>query len=149
MKIEGVTTVVTAINKLQKEAKAADETSVEVGFTMSYAVWVHENMDAAHKAGTQAKFLEDPARRLAKVLGQLVTASYKKSGNFEKSLLIAGYRLLREAQQLCPVLTGALRASGYAALSKDADAVATDAWISGNRMRNNRGRERAARKNKR
>jgi len=36
------------------------ETDVTVGYTQNYAVYVHENMDARHKPGKQAKFLEQP-----------------------------------------------------------------------------------------
>jgi len=36
---------------------------VIVGYTANYAVFVHENLDATHKPGKQAKFLEEPLRR--------------------------------------------------------------------------------------
>lgn len=36
------------------------KTDVTVGYTQEYAVFVHENMDARHKPGKQAKFLEQP-----------------------------------------------------------------------------------------
>lgn len=35
---------------------------VTVGYTAAYAVFVHENLEARHKKGKQAKFLEQPAR---------------------------------------------------------------------------------------
>ncbi len=35
---------------------------VSVGYTVDYAIFVHENLSARHKAGKQAKFLEAPAR---------------------------------------------------------------------------------------
>jgi len=38
-------------------------TNVTVGYTMDYAVFVHENLDARHKPGKTAKYLERPARK--------------------------------------------------------------------------------------
>lgn len=38
------------------------KTDVTVGYTMEYAIYVHENLDARHARGKQAKYLEDPAR---------------------------------------------------------------------------------------
>lgn len=37
-------------------------TEVLVGYTQSYAIYVHENLDARHKPGKYAKYLETPAR---------------------------------------------------------------------------------------
>lgn len=39
-----------------------DDKTVAVGYSASYAIYVHENLDAQHKTGKQAKFLEEPAR---------------------------------------------------------------------------------------
>lgn len=36
-------------------------TEVEVGYTQGYAIYVHENLEAQHKRGKYAKFLETPA----------------------------------------------------------------------------------------
>lgn len=38
-------------------------TDIIVLYKAIYAVFVHENLDARHKSGKQAKFLEEPARR--------------------------------------------------------------------------------------
>lgn len=40
-------------------------TVVTISYSQSYAIFVHENLDAYHPHG-QAKFLEEPARRLRK-----------------------------------------------------------------------------------
>lgn len=37
-------------------------TNVTVGYTVEYAIYVHEDMDARHKPGKIAKYLEVPAR---------------------------------------------------------------------------------------
>lgn len=38
------------------------DTDVIVGYVADYAVYVHEDLQAKHKPGKQAKFLEEPAR---------------------------------------------------------------------------------------
>lgn len=38
------------------------QTVVRVGYTAEYAIYVHENLNARHKPGKIAKFLEKPAR---------------------------------------------------------------------------------------
>ena len=51
---------------------------VQVGYTAGYALYVHENLDARHKAGKQAKFLEQPLRELHKEFVSLVTQELKR-----------------------------------------------------------------------
>lgn len=109
--ITGEGAVQTALNKLLKEAEDSDA-SVVVSFSTEYAVYVHENLNAHHEPPTQAKFLEQPARELRPELRNVVIATTKKTGSLLQGLLAAAYRLLRAAQELCPVDTGALRASG-------------------------------------
>lgn len=41
------------------------ETVMTVGYAAEYAIYVHEDLDAAHNEGTKAKFLEQPAREMA------------------------------------------------------------------------------------
>ncbi len=99
--------------KLRALSRARDEkVTVLVGFTQSYAVFVHENLEAHHPVG-QAKFLETPARILAPQLGNIVRDAVQGGNTLEQGLLLAGLRLQREAQLLTPVDTGALRASAF------------------------------------
>jgi len=37
-------------------------TDVIIGYTMAYAIYVHEDLQAKHNAGTEAKYLEKPMR---------------------------------------------------------------------------------------
>lgn len=122
MKIGGLNKLQGVIRGLKRKAKE-HEVSVQVGFTQNYAMWVHEDMDANHTVG-QAKFLEVPARSLQLELHNIITKVFKQTGSMQKALLMAGYRLQREAQQLVPVDTSALKASAYTALDSEADAVA-------------------------
>lgn len=111
-KIEGVA----GLNaKLQaKLAAAAKESRVSavVGYTQQYSLHVHENLEAFHSNG-QAKFLEQPAREMRGELGDMIKADLKKGMTMTQALLRAALRLQRESQLLCPVQTGALRASAF------------------------------------
>ena len=54
------------------------DTKVTVGYTASYAVFVHENLDNKHKKGKQAKFLEEPARAMHPQLQQMIRDEVQK-----------------------------------------------------------------------
>lgn len=117
------------IDKLKTiRAAAPSRMSVIVGYTANYALYVHENVEMKgrglpRRSGKgnywdppgkgQAKFLEQPARTMAKDLAKLVEDTFVKTHDMEKSLIVAGLRLQRESQQLVPVDTGALKASAF------------------------------------
>jgi hypothetical protein len=48
-----------------------------VGYSQGYAVYVHEDLEAYHPTG-QAKFLETPARSMARELIRFVAASMRR-----------------------------------------------------------------------
>lgn len=127
MRIEGLDKLKRRLEKMYKEAKAAQGATVQVGFTQRYAIYVHEDLDAYHKVG-QAKYLEAPARRLSGELARIIREAYAKSKNMVKSLLLAGFRLQREAQLLTPVDTSALKASAYTSEESQADQTANAAF---------------------
>lgn len=116
-KVEGVSRVVAALRKADRKlqadkARSGQGQSVVVGFTAAYALFVHENLEAKHTVG-QAKFLEQPARTLRRELAQIISDAVKKGRTLLQGLLLAGLRLQREAQNLAPVDTGALRNSAF------------------------------------
>lgn len=116
-KVSGVNEVLKALRKLEgqfqsRKGQAGIGTNVIVGYTQSYAIYVHENLSAQHKVG-QAKFLEQPARELANELGQIVHEVVAKGKTLIQGLLLAGLRLQRESQKLCPVETGTLKNSAF------------------------------------
>lgn len=103
----------------QKAAKARDdEGEVIVGYTASYAVYVHEDLEARHKEGKQAKFLSEPANYLRSEMAFIVRSAMRAGRTLLQALLLAGLRLQRESQQLVPVDTGNLRASAFTRLVK-------------------------------
>lgn len=104
---------------LREKAAASQQAKVIVGYTASYAVPVHENLEAHHPVG-QAKFLEQPARELTNdgTLGDIVRKAVASGKTMAQALLLAGLRIQRDSQQLCPVLTGNLRNSAFTRLEE-------------------------------
>src|SRR4051812_14139191 len=84
-----------------------------VGFSAKYSIFVHEDLEARHPNGGQAKYLEQPARQYAKELADIVARALKSGATMEQALTLAALRLQRESMALAPVDTGNLRASSY------------------------------------
>lgn len=114
--VEGLQKVVAALRARAAEANKASQASVAVGYTAAYAVFVHENLEAKHKEGKQAKFLEGPARAFQAVLAGIVREALQKGKTVAQALLLAGLRLQRESQLVVPIDTGNLRASAFTRL---------------------------------
>lgn len=91
---------------------------VAVGYSAPYAIYVHENLQAYHPIG-QAKFLEEPARRLASAMGDKIVESLRRGLTVEQALQAAGSLLLQESRSLVPVDTGRLYRSGFIEVNKD------------------------------
>lgn len=111
-KIEGVNKVVATLQWLQRKQERLGHQSVIVGYNTHYAIYVHEDLTAFHPVG-QAKYLEQPARRLAKVLAGIVKESVRRGLSITQGLFLAGLRLQRESQLLVPVDTGLLKNSAF------------------------------------
>ena len=131
-KVEGLTALLRDFSVRKAMAKEAD-TSVSVGYTAAYALWVHEavgmlTQGAPRPKGrgfywdpqgqAQAKFLEQPARELSPVLADITRNALQRGAKMPQALLMAGLRLQRESQLLCPVDTGNLKASAFTRLNK-------------------------------
>jgi hypothetical protein len=104
--------------KLQARlAQAAKDSNVvgTVGYTQAYALYVHEDMEAKHKEGKEAKFLEKPARQLSDdgTLGGIVAEATRRGSTMMQAITLACLRLQRASQEIVPVDTGALRASAF------------------------------------
>lgn len=147
-KLERVKAVQTRLKALRDKANR-DQNEVVVGFTQVYALKVHEDVQAHHKEGKQAKYLEGPARRYGKEIGELVARVYKQTKSMGKALFVGGLRLLREAQLIVPVDTSALKNSGYVAFAKDADQASADALATSEKIRQQVIQERNSRRKRR
>lgn len=129
-KVEDVGKVVATIqNRVQKMLGGVTGPSVIVGYTANYAIHVHENLEMKWQGlprrkpskgfywdpqgRGKSKFLEDPARRLEKVIGEIVREALKQGLSLAKGLLMAGMRLQRESMLEVPVDTGNLKASAF------------------------------------
>lgn len=124
--IGGLHSVHSQLQKLRASVQGAKH-SVVVGYSATYAIIVHEDLTAHHKEGKQAKFLEGPARIYSREIGETVAKAYATTGNLDQSLLLGGLRLQRLSQQVCPVDTGALKASAYTCFEENEEAVAAKA----------------------
>lgn len=114
------------------KAKALrDDVDVQVGFAMPYAGIVHEDLEAHHAPGTQAKYLEQPTREYSSEIGRIIRQTYTKTKNLTQSLIMGGLFLQRKAQELVPVDTGALEASAYTATTENATSKAAEALARG------------------
>jgi hypothetical protein len=121
-KVEGVFAVQKALQECLKRVDSGQGQkgeSVIVGYTANYALFVHENLEANHKAGKQAKFLETPARvmnssgQLAMIIRRAMKNMRGSGPSLQDALLLAGLAIQRASQQIVPIDTGNLRGSAF------------------------------------
>jgi hypothetical protein len=113
--VQNLNSLVTKLrSRLAKALRDADP-GVAVGYSASYAVYVHENLEAYHPNG-QAKFLEQPARRNQKEMAEIVLRQLARDRTLAQAFLAAGLYLQAASQKLCPVKTGALKNSAFTRL---------------------------------
>lgn len=106
------------------EKKRRKSASVIVGYTANYAIYVHEMVGANFKRpGSQAKFLEQPARAMQGKVRKFVLQSLKNGGSVEDGLFAAGLKLQRDSMKIVPVDTGFLRASAFTRREKVPEGV--------------------------
>lgn len=115
--MQGLQSVINALRSKAAKANKDSKSSVVVGFSASYAIYVHENLEAHHPIG-QAKFLEQPAKQMKSELAEIVKSALRQGKTVSQSLLLAGLRLQRESMRLVPVDTGALKASAFVRYEK-------------------------------
>jgi hypothetical protein len=115
--VRGLQKFVSQLAKLAAKRRKDCQGRVTVSFTASYAVHVHEDLEAVHRIG-QAKFLEQPMRTMTDdgTFGKIIADAVSNGRSISEALLLAGLRLQREAQLLVPVNTGALRGSAVTTL---------------------------------
>lgn len=101
--------VIASMNK--RTLKGRKKLALDVGYKAPYAVYVHENMEANHPRGGQAKFLEQPMRRMSRKLAELTRRTMLQKRSLEEGLLKSGHALADASRPLVPVDTGFLRDS--------------------------------------
>ena len=104
---------------IDKKIRDGDRVRGTVGYTIHYAVPVHENLAIFHPNG-QAKFLEQPFRELLNngTFKVIMREEMKKGRTLAQAIMMACLRLQRESQKLVPVDTGALRNSAVSKVEK-------------------------------
>lgn len=86
---------------------------VLVGYTAAYAIFVHENLEANHPNGGQAKYLEQPAREYRAWMAEMIKIEMSKGRTMNEGMVAAGLFLQAESQKLVPVDTGLLKSSAF------------------------------------
>lgn len=102
-----------------EKARKDQGLSVEVGYSAPHAVYVHEDLQAEHPNGGQAKYLEAPSRLHKVEIQRAVSETYARTGDLETSLVAGGELLLELSKPLVPVDTGELLESGFVAVVRD------------------------------
>lgn len=112
--VKGLAKILARVREFNKKyaADGGGKVVAQVGFTQYYAVYVHENLESRHPVG-QAKYLEQPFREYQSELYRIIKVVLQRGQGAIQAVTIAGLRLQREAQLLCPVDTGALKGSAF------------------------------------
>lgn len=114
-KVENIEELLFKVAVRKKDARAFSTASVIVGYSASYAIYVHENLEAHHPTG-QAKYLEAPLRNNRQKYHELLVGFIKRGISYVKALFMTGLALQRDSQQLVPVDTGNLKGSAFTEL---------------------------------
>jgi len=109
------------IAKLRRKRELAHKylnSRMKVGYSAPHAIYVHEDLEAQHPNGGQAKFLEQPAREMRGTLGATIVSELESRRSMNDALQTAGEMLKEASQVLCPVDTGVLRDSAYVEIER-------------------------------
>lgn len=123
MSIVGLHKLTRSLERLHAKMAKDKDASVSVGYTMNYALPVHERVRAKHTVG-ESKYLEKPFREYRTTIANLIKDALKRGATLEQALMVGGLRLQRESQALVPIDTGALRASAFTSPTRDEDRAA-------------------------
>lgn len=113
--VTGTKRLLRKLEKLGRESRRKNNGNVNVGYGASYALRVHENLEAHHKKGKKAKYLEDPFRELKNSgeLQRVIDEHVANGTDLMTALVAAGQRVQRESQEEVPVKTGNLKGSAF------------------------------------
>lgn len=116
MKIERLEKLVAELRQRASQAVKDTNVSAVVGYTQAYALRVHEDMEAKHKPGKKAKYLEGPMRQEQDTLATIVRNALHIGRTMAQALMLAALYLQRASQKIVPVDTGALKGSAFTRL---------------------------------
>lgn len=100
-------------NMLARSLKGRVISRLRIGYSASYAVHVHENMEGGFRFGGP-RFLSRPFRRLGREMRSLMVR-YLQVGkrSLEFAILNVGKWFIRETRDEVPMDTGHLRSTAY------------------------------------
>ena len=146
-KIENFKRLRSKLNTMEQYSKVHYNESVTVGFSQSYAIWVHER-PARHAKGKHWKFLEIPATLYERQMAEIAATVMSKTKSMIKALMAAGHFLQGQAQGIVPRDTGALAASAYTCKTENDDEVAARAYIRSQLLKRRKEDERREKRSK-
>lgn len=114
--VEGVKGLIEKLQKMRAAAQRNERAVVSVGYTQAYAVYVHEDLEAKHKPGKTAKYLETPLRQMQQEFPRICKEMIMAGKTLAQALLVCGLRLQRESQLIIPIDTSALKNSAFTRL---------------------------------
>lgn len=105
------TKVMAALTK--RSLKGKKVLTLKCGYSTYYALYVHEDLEANHPNGGNAKYLEGPFRRKKADMVAAVARSINAKNGLAEGLDRAGTILHDESEPEVPVDTGALVTSWF------------------------------------
>lgn len=135
MLVEGVRGVLEMLRKTKNKYRDFDESnSVTVGCTQTYALFVHEDMEANHEVG-EAKFMQKSVARTKSRVGAVITKAISRGASAIQAFLMGGYLIQRTSQENTPVDTGALKASHFTCPTSELNTVAEKKYRESEKIR--------------
>jgi hypothetical protein len=116
VKTVGASSLQEKLSRRLKETLEASGKQAVVGYSAPHATRVHEDLEVYHEPPGQAKYLEAPSRMYQKEIALAGRAALEQGKTPPEALLAQGQLLLEKSQEIVPVDTGELRASGYVEL---------------------------------
>lgn len=83
------------------------------GPSAPYAIYVHENLQAHHAAGTGARFLARPLEERSGQIAEWIAALVRGGLSMRQAIRAIGEELMGEMKRTTPVEFGPLRDSGH------------------------------------
>lgn len=101
--ISGVKQLIDNLDKRYKKSVRENNQVLTLGYQAAYAIHVHENLQARHAPGKQAKYLSDPAKRFRGQMRNIVRNAVRAGLPVNQAQLLALLLLQRESQKIVPV----------------------------------------------
>ena len=132
--VEGLKQIVDKLTALKQQSEIDDDLDIVVGYAADHATYVHE-INANYNNGKQWKYLETPYRELRGQFAKNIVQSYKRTRSIRSGLSKSAKQLYQASQDIVPVDTGELKASGFIAWNYEVENKAQAAYQRGKAKR--------------